>query len=84
MTSNSVIGLGKWLVKSCNDTNGYICHRNVGEFIFFSLLETIQCLKLNDGISNLHTCLTLKPHIGVLIVVGVQHVHALHVSGCSL
>ncbi|TMS09857.1 Macrophage mannose receptor 1 [Larimichthys crocea] len=29
MTSNSVIGLGKWLVKSCNDTNGYICHRNV-------------------------------------------------------
>ncbi|TKS79617.1 Macrophage mannose receptor 1 [Collichthys lucidus] len=29
MTSNSAIGLGKWLVKSCNDTNGYICHRNV-------------------------------------------------------
>uniref|UniRef100_A0A8C9WS26 Mannose receptor, C type 1b n=1 Tax=Sander lucioperca TaxID=283035 RepID=A0A8C9WS26_SANLU len=29
MTSGSTFGLGKWLIKSCNDTNGYVCHRNL-------------------------------------------------------
>lgn len=23
--------IGKWILKSCNDTNDFICHRNVGE-----------------------------------------------------
>uniref|UniRef100_UPI003AAC2783 macrophage mannose receptor 1-like n=1 Tax=Centroberyx gerrardi TaxID=166262 RepID=UPI003AAC2783 len=29
MTSSPVLGIGKWIAKSCNDTNGYICLRNV-------------------------------------------------------
>ncbi|XP_078120279.1 macrophage mannose receptor 1-like isoform X1 [Sander vitreus] len=29
MTSSSTFGLGKWLIKSCNDTNGYVCLRNL-------------------------------------------------------
>uniref|UniRef100_A0A3Q3W748 Uncharacterized protein n=1 Tax=Mola mola TaxID=94237 RepID=A0A3Q3W748_MOLML len=29
MTSSSALGIGKWLIKSCNDTSGFICHRNV-------------------------------------------------------
>ncbi|KAM9349608.1 macrophage mannose receptor 1b [Symphorus nematophorus] len=29
MTSSSIIGTGKWLIKSCNDTNGFICHRDL-------------------------------------------------------
>ncbi|KAM4727964.1 macrophage mannose receptor 1-like isoform 2-T2 [Anableps anableps] len=29
ISSTSAFGVGKWLIKSCNDTNGYICHRNI-------------------------------------------------------
>uniref|UniRef100_A0A671TZA4 Mannose receptor, C type 1b n=1 Tax=Sparus aurata TaxID=8175 RepID=A0A671TZA4_SPAAU len=29
MTSSPTIGAGKWLSKSCNDTYGYICNRNL-------------------------------------------------------
>ncbi|XP_075954227.1 macrophage mannose receptor 1-like [Anarhichas minor] len=29
MTPNPTIGLGKWIKRSCNDTNGYICLQNV-------------------------------------------------------
>nr|XP_046265195.1 macrophage mannose receptor 1-like isoform X4 [Scatophagus argus] len=29
INTNPSLGLGKWLGKSCNDTNGYICLRNV-------------------------------------------------------
>ncbi|KAM4552770.1 macrophage mannose receptor 1-like isoform 2-T2 [Odontesthes bonariensis] len=29
MTSNSVFGIGKWLIGSCNDTNGFVCQRNL-------------------------------------------------------
>uniref|UniRef100_A0AAZ1WXN7 Mannose receptor, C type 1b n=1 Tax=Oreochromis aureus TaxID=47969 RepID=A0AAZ1WXN7_OREAU len=28
-----LVGIGKWIQKSCNDTNGFICHRNLGESI---------------------------------------------------
>ncbi|MED6232568.1 hypothetical protein ATANTOWER_032477 [Ataeniobius toweri] len=29
MSSTSAFGIGKWLIKSCNDTNGYICQKNI-------------------------------------------------------
>ncbi|XP_042352883.1 macrophage mannose receptor 1-like [Plectropomus leopardus] len=29
MTPNSQVGIGKWVKKSCNDTNGYVCLRNL-------------------------------------------------------
>ncbi|XP_076004152.1 macrophage mannose receptor 1b isoform X2 [Genypterus blacodes] len=29
MTTNPTLGIGKWLITSCNDTNGYICLRSV-------------------------------------------------------
>ncbi|XP_017266596.1 macrophage mannose receptor 1-like [Kryptolebias marmoratus] len=29
VTSNSAFGIGKWVIKSCNDTNGFICHKNI-------------------------------------------------------
>uniref|UniRef100_A0A7N9AS74 Mannose receptor, C type 1b n=1 Tax=Mastacembelus armatus TaxID=205130 RepID=A0A7N9AS74_9TELE len=29
MTTNSKTGTGKWIKKSCNDTNGYVCLRNL-------------------------------------------------------
>ncbi|XP_027145353.1 macrophage mannose receptor 1 isoform X2 [Larimichthys crocea] len=29
MTTDSKVGIGKWLKKSCNDTNGYICLQDV-------------------------------------------------------
>ncbi|XP_070700689.1 macrophage mannose receptor 1-like [Pempheris klunzingeri] len=29
ITSSTVLGTGKWLMKSCNDTNGFICHRKL-------------------------------------------------------
>ncbi|XP_034038866.1 macrophage mannose receptor 1-like [Thalassophryne amazonica] len=29
VTNNPLLGIGKWIIKSCNDTNGFICHRNV-------------------------------------------------------
>uniref|UniRef100_A0A3B5AZ46 Macrophage mannose receptor 1-like n=1 Tax=Stegastes partitus TaxID=144197 RepID=A0A3B5AZ46_9TELE len=29
MTTNAKVGIGKWLKKSCNDTNGYICLRKL-------------------------------------------------------
>ncbi|XP_034558609.1 macrophage mannose receptor 1-like isoform X3 [Notolabrus celidotus] len=27
MTSNPKFGIGKWYIKSCNDSNGFVCHR---------------------------------------------------------
>uniref|UniRef100_UPI003AAF93A9 macrophage mannose receptor 1-like n=1 Tax=Centroberyx gerrardi TaxID=166262 RepID=UPI003AAF93A9 len=29
MSSSPALGIGKWISKSCNDTNGYVCLRNV-------------------------------------------------------
>lgn len=29
MTTDSTIGIGKWIKRSCNDTNGYVCLRNI-------------------------------------------------------
>uniref|UniRef100_A0A3Q3KWV0 Mannose receptor, C type 1b n=1 Tax=Mastacembelus armatus TaxID=205130 RepID=A0A3Q3KWV0_9TELE len=29
MTSSPKIGIGKWLIKSCNDSNGFVCHRDL-------------------------------------------------------
>ncbi|XP_076601688.1 macrophage mannose receptor 1b [Chaetodon auriga] len=29
MSTSPTLGTGKWLIKSCNDTNGFICHRNL-------------------------------------------------------
>ncbi|KAM4605239.1 macrophage mannose receptor 1b [Polymixia lowei] len=29
MTSTPDLGIGKWIIKSCNDTNGYVCQRNL-------------------------------------------------------
>ncbi|KAM8849997.1 macrophage mannose receptor 1-like isoform 2-T2 [Spinachia spinachia] len=29
MTTDLIIGIGKWIKQSCNDTNGYICLRNL-------------------------------------------------------
>ncbi|XP_034742579.1 macrophage mannose receptor 1b isoform X3 [Etheostoma cragini] len=29
LTSGVTFGIGKWLIKSCNDTNGYVCLRNL-------------------------------------------------------
>nr|XP_020447068.1 macrophage mannose receptor 1-like [Monopterus albus] len=29
MGSSPTTGIGKWLTKSCNDTNGFVCHRNL-------------------------------------------------------
>ncbi|XP_056277834.1 macrophage mannose receptor 1-like [Pseudoliparis swirei] len=29
MNTNPIIGIGKWIKRSCNDTNGYVCLRNV-------------------------------------------------------
>ncbi|XP_030606959.1 macrophage mannose receptor 1-like isoform X2 [Archocentrus centrarchus] len=29
MSSSPALGIGKWMIKSCNDTNGYVCQRNL-------------------------------------------------------
>ncbi|XP_067462383.1 macrophage mannose receptor 1-like [Thunnus thynnus] len=29
INTSPVLGIGKWIPKSCNDTNGFVCHRNV-------------------------------------------------------
>uniref|UniRef100_A0A665X444 Macrophage mannose receptor 1-like n=1 Tax=Echeneis naucrates TaxID=173247 RepID=A0A665X444_ECHNA len=29
MNSNPVLAIGKWFIKSCNDTNGFVCSRNL-------------------------------------------------------
>lgn len=33
MTTRSSFGVGKWLIKSCNDTYGFVCHKNISEFL---------------------------------------------------
>ncbi|XP_014899448.1 macrophage mannose receptor 1-like isoform X1 [Poecilia latipinna] len=33
MSSSSAFGIGKWLIKSCNDTNGFICHKDLNTAI---------------------------------------------------
>uniref|UniRef100_A0A669C0I4 Mannose receptor, C type 1b n=1 Tax=Oreochromis niloticus TaxID=8128 RepID=A0A669C0I4_ORENI len=29
INTKPLVGIGKWILKSCNDTNGFICHRNL-------------------------------------------------------
>ncbi|KAK9518661.1 hypothetical protein VZT92_022845, partial [Zoarces viviparus] len=31
LTSSSTFGIGKWFIKTCNDTNGFICQQDVGK-----------------------------------------------------
>lgn len=33
MSTNPLLGIGKWLPKSCNNTYGFICNRDLGEFM---------------------------------------------------
>ena len=41
MTTDPNIGIGKWTKRSCNDTIGFVCGRNVGEpkFCSFSCMS---------------------------------------------
>ncbi|XP_037537285.1 macrophage mannose receptor 1 [Nematolebias whitei] len=33
VTTRSSFGIGKWLIKPCNDTYGYVCHKNINPSI---------------------------------------------------
>uniref|UniRef100_A0A3Q0R9F3 Mannose receptor, C type 1b n=1 Tax=Amphilophus citrinellus TaxID=61819 RepID=A0A3Q0R9F3_AMPCI len=33
INTEPVLGIGKWIQKSCNDSHGFVCHRKVGELI---------------------------------------------------
>lgn len=33
MSTNPLLGIGKWMTKSCNNTYGFICNRDLGEFL---------------------------------------------------
>uniref|UniRef100_A0A669D8Q0 Mannose receptor, C type 1b n=2 Tax=Oreochromis niloticus TaxID=8128 RepID=A0A669D8Q0_ORENI len=53
MNGNPAFGIGKWIIRSCNDTNGYICQRNLDpnmkvppESIDYNIYETLG----NDSI----------------------------------
>lgn len=50
MTGNPTFGTGKWVVKSCNDTNGFVCVRNVGKFLPFAFKN---CLRLKTEWCNI-------------------------------
>ncbi|KAM9845227.1 macrophage mannose receptor 1b [Aulostomus maculatus] len=47
-TGNPTIGIGKWLIKSCNDTNGYVCHRS---------LDPSSPSPPDPGVSNIYVSL---------------------------
>lgn len=34
-------GIGKWLIKSCNSTYGFVCTRKIGQFLvsFFAFVS---------------------------------------------
>lgn len=32
--TDAIFGVARWIEKSCNDTNGYICHQNISKFCF--------------------------------------------------
>lgn len=32
MASTQVFGIGKWFIRSCNNTYGFVCQQNLGEF----------------------------------------------------
>ncbi|XP_030257783.1 macrophage mannose receptor 1-like [Sparus aurata] len=42
INTNPLLGIGKWIPKSCNDTNGYICHQNVDPSLPDSAEPTIS------------------------------------------
>ncbi|XP_067385114.1 macrophage mannose receptor 1-like [Channa argus] len=53
MTTDTKIGIGKWIRRSCNDTNGYVCLRNLDPNLTDSPEPTtpIEYIKLfNDSI----------------------------------
>lgn len=33
MSTNTGQGFGKWLIKACNNTYGFVCTRKVGQFL---------------------------------------------------
>uniref|UniRef100_A0AAX7UUH1 Mannose receptor, C type 1b n=1 Tax=Astatotilapia calliptera TaxID=8154 RepID=A0AAX7UUH1_ASTCA len=45
INTKPLVGIGKWIQKSCNDTNGFICHRNLEPTISTNYIKI-----LNDSI----------------------------------
>ncbi|XP_076601189.1 macrophage mannose receptor 1-like [Chaetodon auriga] len=61
INTNPSLGAGKWISKSCNDTNGYICHRNVDSSLPDSPAPTTSTdyvRILNDSIKVVHQQMT--------------------------
>lgn len=42
MSNNAVQGFGKWLIKACNNTYGFVCTRKVGQFLVFFLFSYLK------------------------------------------
>lgn len=42
INTDPALGIGKWTPTPCNDTNGFICLQNVGEFVFTQGLSLVN------------------------------------------
>lgn len=58
MSTSPLLGLGKWLPKSCNNTNGFICNRDLGEFLPLLLVKE----KNNNVIMIIKKPIKQTPH----------------------
>nr|XP_046265197.1 macrophage mannose receptor 1-like [Scatophagus argus] len=61
MSSSSILGIGKWLIRSCNDTYGFVCLRNVDPNIpsqSDTIIPSIYVPVANDSIKAVTKNLT--------------------------
>ncbi|XP_042285556.1 macrophage mannose receptor 1-like isoform X1 [Thunnus maccoyii] len=49
MTSNPTLGIGKWMIKSCNDTNGFVCLKKLDSSTQSQTEPTVSDLYVNLG-----------------------------------
>ncbi|KAM7400356.1 hypothetical protein PAMA_004850 [Pampus argenteus] len=49
MSSNPTVGIGKWIIKNCNNTNGYVCGRDLDPNILSQEDQTVPNMYVSVG-----------------------------------
>lgn len=66
MSNNAGQGFGKWLIKACNNTYGFVCTRKVGQFpVFVSKRQKLNDSSLDNILRyiSMHLFFLIDPNI---------------------
>lgn len=52
MSTNPLLGVGKWLPKACNSTYRFVCNRDLGEFMSLQIPEVKYCIYETNSMTS--------------------------------